>query len=182
MKKGFHRLEKFIDRIIPYMVFLLLIVIIVTIFFKEIAHHYHHQIEILDHIIIGTFVLDLLFKFIRVQKIKKFVKLYWLDILVVFPFYLFIRAIEEIYVFLKISGTIKETQSLAHLGLEAKEITAIEKETVKIMREAEKAGKFSRSGFAVRFLRPITRIPRLLKILPYYEHSTGKHHPHDKKK
>ncbi len=182
MQKRFHKLEKFIDKLIPYMVFLLLGVIIVTFFFKEFAHHYEHQIEILDHIIIGTFVIDLLFKFIRVRKIKPFIKNYWLDIIVVFPFYLFIRAIEEIYLILKISDTVKETQSLAHLGLEAKEITAIEKETTKLVREAEKVSKFSRSRFAVRFLRPLTRIPRLLKIIPYYEKPTGKHHPHDKKK
>ena len=77
MQKRFHQLEKFIDKLIPYMVFLLLGVIIVTFFFKEFAHHYEHQIEILDHIIIGTFVIDLLFKFIRVRKIKKFVNIFF---------------------------------------------------------------------------------------------------------
>ena len=182
MKGVFHKLEKIIDKLIPYLVILLLIIIIITFFFKDTKEKYYHEIEILDTIIITFFVIDLIFKFIRVRKIKKFVKLYWLDIIVVFPFYLFIRAIEEIYLLFKISDTIKESQSLAHLGLEAKEITAIEKETAKIVREAEKVGKFSRSRFAVRFLRPITRIPRLLKIIPYYEKSTGKHHPHDKTK
>lgn len=182
MKKGFHKLEHLVDKLIPYALILLLIVLIITFFFKDIAHAYEHQIEIADAIIISLFVIDLAFKFIRVRKIKKFIRSYWLDIIAVFPFYLFIRAVEEAYLLFRFSDTVKESQLTLHAGVGIKEATAVEKETARIVREAEKLGKVSRSGFAMRFIRPISRIPRLVKILPYFERTTGKHHAHDKKK
>ncbi len=182
MKKGFHKLEHLVDKLIPYAVFALLIVIIVTLFFKDLAHTFEHQIEIADTMIISLFVVDLTFKYIRVRKVKTFIKKYWLDILAVFPFYLFIRAAEEAYLIFRFSDTIQEGQSAIHAGIGIKEVTAVEKETARIVREAEKLGKMSRSRFAIKFLRPISRIPRLIKILPYFERTTGKHHVHDKKK
>ncbi len=181
MKKGFHRAEHLVDKIIPYAIFILLIVIIIHFFFQDFAHHYEHALELIEYSIISLFVVDLVFKFIRVRKIKPFVRSYWLDIIAVFPFYLFLRAAEEIYFLLRFSDTVKEGQSALHASLGVKELSAVEKETAKIAREAEKLTRFSRSKFAVRFLRPITRIPRLVKILPYFERTTGHHHPHDKK-
>ncbi|MBT3865538.1 hypothetical protein HOF78_00355 [Candidatus Woesearchaeota archaeon] len=182
MKKGFHKLEHLVDKLIPYALLALLIVIIITFFFKDLAHTYEHQIEIVDIIVISLFVVDLGFKYIRVRKIKPFIKLYWLDILAVFPFYLFIRAAEEAYLLFRFSDTVKESQTALHAGIGIKEVTSIEKETARIVREAEKLGKMSRSKFAIRFIRPISRIPRFIKILPYFERTTGKHHAHDKKK
>jgi hypothetical protein len=180
MKKGFHKLEHLVDKIIPYILILLLVIIIITFFFKEIAKTYHLYIEIADYIIISVFILDLVFKYIRVRKIKKFIKSYWLDILAVFPFYLFLRAFEELIYLFRFSESLQEGQSLLHAGLELKEVSLVEKEGTKIIRAAEKTGKLSRSRFAIRFLRPITRIPRLMKLLPYYERTTGYHHPHEK--
>jgi hypothetical protein len=182
MKKGFHKIEHLIDKLIPYAVFALLIVIIVTLFFKDLAHTYEQQIHIVDVSIISLFVVDLTFKFIRVRKVKTFVRKYWLDILAVFPFYLFMRAAEEAYLLFRLSDTIQESQTALHAGIGIKEVTAVEKETARIVREAEKLGKISRSKFAIKFIRPISRIPRLIKILPYFERTTGKHHIHDKKK
>ncbi len=182
MKKGFHKLEHIIDKSIPYIVILLFIIIVISLAFKEIAETYHLYIEIADYLIIGIFSIDLIFKFIRVKKVKKFIRSYWLDIIAIFPFYLFLRAFEEIFYLFRFSERLQEGQSMLHAGLELKEISATEKETARIIREAEKMGKFSRSRFAVRFLRPLTRAPRLIKILPYYERTTGHHHPHDKKK
>jgi hypothetical protein len=180
MKKGFHKLEHLIDKLIPYILVALLIIIIITFFFKEIAKTYHTYIEIADYIIISIFALDLVFKYIRTRKIKKFIKSYWLDILAIFPFYLFLRAFEEIVYFFRFSESLKEGQSVLHAGLELKEVSLAEKEGMKIIKEVEKTGKLSRSRFAVRFLRPIARTPRLMKLLPYYERTTGHHHPHDK--
>tara|TARA_Y100000310_G_C20564078_1_gene754565 strand:+ start:381 stop:974 length:594 start_codon:yes stop_codon:yes gene_type:complete len=180
MHKTFHKLEHLIDRIIPYAVLLLLVIIITTFFFKQTAEHYHTQIEYLDYTIIAIFIIDLSFKFIRVRKIKPFVKTYWIDILAIFPFYLFLRAIEEIILLSRLAEITEEGQSIFHAGKEAKSLTKIEKETSLLINEAEKASKISRSRFATRFLRPIARVPRLMKILPYYEKTTGTHHPHDK--
>lgn len=182
MKKGFHKLEHLVDKLIPYAVFALLIVIIITFFFKDIAHTYEHQIHNIDVAIISLFVVDLAFKFVRVRKVKTFVRKYWLDIIAVFPFYLFMRVAEEAYLLFRLSDTVQESQTALHAGLGLKEVTAVEKETARIVREAENIGKASRSKFAIRFIRPISRIPRLVKILPYFEKTTGKHHAHDKKK
>ncbi len=182
MKKWLHKLEHLVDKLIPYAIFALLGVIIITLFFKDFSHLYEHQIEIVDRIIISLFIMDLTFKFIRVRKIKTFIRKYWLDILAVFPFYMFMRAAEEAYFILRFSDTVQESQTALHAGLGLKEITAVEAETSRIVREAEKLGKLSRSRFAIRFIRPISRIPRLIKILPYFERTTGKHHVHDKKK
>ncbi|MDP3917527.1 MAG: ion transporter [Nanoarchaeota archaeon] len=181
MKKGFHKVERFVDTIVPYMVVLLMIIIIISLFFHELALDYHLEITILDYIIVTTFAVDLVFKYIRIRKIKKFIKLYWLDILAVFPFYLFLRAVEEVYLIFRVSDTLKEGQSILHAGIGLSELGAIDAEANKIIKESESVAKFSRSRFALRFLRPITRVPRLLKILPYYEKATGKHHIHDKK-
>ncbi len=183
MKKGFHKVEHFIDKLIPYLVLILFVIIIITLFFHNISAKYAKTIHLADTIIISVFIIDLIFKFIRVRKIKKFIRLYWIDIIAVFPFYLLIRVIEEIYLLFRLSDTIQESQSLLHLWTEvaSKEAGAIEKETGKIIRETEKFGKLSRSGFLVRFLKPLTRIPRLLMIFPYYEKTTGEHHAHDKK-
>ncbi len=182
MKRVWHRVEQGIDRIIPYMLVLLLGMLIVLFFFHDLAIQYHTLIEWLDRIIIVVFTADLIFKFIRVRKIKKFIRLYWLDILAVFPFYLFLRAIEEIYVLFRISDTVKESQAVLHGSLGLKEAGLFEKEAARIVQETEKVGKFSRSRFATRFFRPIARTPRLMKFLPYYEKTTGKHHAHDPKK
>ena len=74
MKKGFHKLEHLVDKLIPYALLALLIVIIITFFFKDLAHTYEHQIEIVDIIVISLFVVDLGFKYIRVRKIKPFIQ------------------------------------------------------------------------------------------------------------
>ena len=179
MKKGFQKAEHIVDKLIPYIVILLLIVIIATFFFKEFTEKYHHQIEILDTIIISVFVVDLVFKYMRVRKIKKFVRSYWLDILAVFPFYLVLRVVEEAYLLFRVSEAVQESQTALHAGIGIKEVTATEKEAAKIITEIEKSGKISRSRFAVRFFRPISRVPRLIKVLPYYEKS---HHPKKKRK
>ncbi len=183
MKKWAHKVEHFIDKTIPYLVLVLLVIIIISFFFHETALRYHIQIEKIDMLVVAVFIADLVFKFIRVRKIKKFIRLYWIDILAVFPFYLVVRLVEEVYLVFRLSETVQETQPLIHIWTEvaSKEAGMMEKETGKLVREAENFGKFTRSGFAVRFMKPITRIPRMLRILPYYEQTTGHHHPHDPK-
>jgi len=179
MKKIFHKIEHLVDILIPYVVLILLGVIIITFFFKEIGEKYHSYIQIADYIIISFFVVDLTFKYIRVRNMKKFFKRYWIDLVAIFPFYLFLRAIEEITILYRLSEVSKESQSVLHAGTELRALGQIEKDTALIVREAESLGRASRSRFAIRFLRPIARIPRLLKVLPYFERTTGSHHIHD---
>ena len=90
MKKGLHKLEHIIDKSIPYFVLILFFIIIIRSFFKDFEAKHHLWIQIADITIIAVFTIDLIFKFVRVRKIKKFVRTYWLDIIAIFPFYLFI--------------------------------------------------------------------------------------------
>ena len=97
------RLEHLTDRIIPYMLVVLAIILIAEFFFKDIAFVYHNIITTADLIIIFSFSLDLAFKFNRVRKVKLFLKKYWLDIIAVFPFFLFFRLVEEVFVIFRLS-------------------------------------------------------------------------------
>ena len=169
MKPWLHKLEIITDKSIPWLVLLLLGVIVAELGFHERAAPYRAYLDTIDYVVIAVFVVDLAFKYNRVRRVPKFIRLYWLDILVVFPFFLVFRLIENFLVLLLSTETIVETQRIAHVGVE------IEKETSKLIREAENVGKVSRSrailllSERVPQLRAILRAPRLLKILPFYE-------------
>ncbi len=183
MKKWVHKIELAVDWLIPWMIVLLLFIIIVELFFHDFAEHYHTIIAILDYIVISVFVLDLVFKWVRIRNIKKFLKTCWLDILAVFPFFIFFRFIEQFIIIVDLSKDLKQFQLLFHEGLELEKSGAkLLDEGAKLIQEAEKAGKVSRVKKIVRFFRPISRSPRLLKALPFYEEPTGKHHLHDPEK
>lgn len=168
--KWFHKAEEIIDKLIPPALLVLAIVIVAEIFFQEWAHHHHTAIITADYIVITIFVVDLILKWIRIHKVNKFLKTCWLDILAVFPFATFFRAMESIFVFsLGIKELIGKGQSILHEGVE------IEKEVARIMREVESTGKISRlrvlfrSARFTRLLRIFSRVPRFVKAFAFYE-------------
>lgn len=197
MKRWMHKIEVVVDKLIPSCLVILLVIIIIELGFEGLVEHYslHTPIMIADGFVVGVFVADLIFKYIRTRKIKEFAKKYWLDILAVFPFFLVFRVFEAAagaFSAATMEGT-QTAQKILHEGLE------VEKEGVKIIKEAERFAKQSnsianagalarlrRSERFARFLRPLFRIPRLLKALPkmmhFYEKPTGGHHVHDKTK
>ena len=120
MKKWMHKIEVIVDKLIPYMLVILLIIIVLDLGFHEIAEHYHSYILIADYLVIGIFVLDLTFKYIRIRKIPLFLKTCWLDIIAVFPFFLVFRAFEGILgLFSKtFSEGFSTAQSILHEGVE----------------------------------------------------------------
>jgi hypothetical protein len=180
MKKWWHKIELAVDWLIPWMIVLLLFIIITELFFHDFAEHYHTLISILDTIVVFIFIFDLIFKWIRIRNIKKFFKTCWLDILAVFPFFVFFRFLEQFVIIIDLSKDFKQFQLLFHEGLELEKsgVKLIE-EGSKLIQEAEKAGKVSRVKKILRFFQPISRSPRLIKALPFYERPTGKHHLHD---
>jgi len=180
MKKFWHKIEVAIDWVIPWCILLLLIIIILEIFFHDLAETYHLYIQIGDYFIVSVFIIDLVFKYMRIRNIKNFIKECWLDILAVFPFFIFFRMFERIIILAELSGGFTQFQLLFHEGLEIeKSGSKILKEGGKIIQEAEKVGKVSRVKQIVRFFKPIQRAPRLIKALPFYEKPTGKHHLHE---
>lgn len=171
MNKFWHKIEKIVDWAIFPCLILLLGIIIVEIFYRDFAHYYHIEIVLADTFIILVFVADLVFKYIRMRNVPMFLRRYWLDILAVFPFYLFFRMIEIFLAFMPISESFKSIQMILHEGLE------VEKEGSKIVSQA---GKSSRFNAFIRLLKPALRLPRFLKVASYFEKPTGDHHHYEK--
>jgi len=86
----YHKVERVIDYAIPVATVALIIVIVAS--FLTNLEQYEPIPTIVDYSILAIFLLDLGFKWNHVRKLKKFVKLYWLDIIAVFPFYLLTRS------------------------------------------------------------------------------------------
>jgi len=157
------KIEHFTDRVIPYVLVLLTIILVIEFFFKHIAEIYHTQIIIADYVVIFFFTLDLIFKYTRVRKLKLFLKKYWLDILAVFPFFLIFRVFEEVLIFFRLPE-LTETQKFLHIGLETEKL-AKEERALRELAELQKETELTRTRLFSRFFR----LPRLVKVFPFYE-------------
>lgn len=165
------KIEHITDRIIPYLLVLLAIILTLEFGFKQTAEHYHTYIVVADYIIIFFFTLDLIYKYNRVRQFKPFVKKFWLDILAVFPFFLLFRVIEETLLLFRVSQEVSEGQKFLHLGVEAEKIAKEERVLAELQKESrfikeiEAGTKLSRTRLFARFFR----LPRLIKVFPFYE-------------
>ncbi len=171
MRLWLHKVEKLVDSVIPPLLLLLLVIIIGELFFAEKFEHYKNYIEYFDISLISLFAVDLGFKFHRVRKIKKFVRTYWIEIIATIPFFLVFRFVE----FFGVEGLVEQGQRFAH---EASELEKLEREGGAIVKEA---GKASRTARIIRSFRIFARFPRFLKVLPFHEKPTGRHHWYEKK-
>ncbi len=172
MKKLYKFLELLIDRLVPFAVILLFFIIIIEFFFHDIADTYHTTINVLDYSILSIFVLDLIFKYLRIRKIDRFIKECWLDIIAVFPFFLVFRVFESFLIFTELPKEIRQFQLILHEG------TQISEQSAKIIREAEEAGKISRVKAIFRIFRGLEYSPKMVKALAFYEQPVGEHHLH----
>src|SRR3989344_5751490 len=129
MKAWLHKIELIVDKIIPYLVFILLLIVIGELLFSEQIQKYVLWINVAYYFIVGIFVIDLIFKYIRIRNIPKFLRKCWIDIIAVFPFFLLFRLVEETGILLRFGERIAETQAVFHEAVE------IEKETGKIIGE-----------------------------------------------
>ena len=164
MKKWIHFVEVFVDKIIPLLLLVLLGILVIEIFFHELSLKYHFYIEIADYFIILGFILDLIFKYLRIKNIPKFLKSSWLEIIAIFPFFLVFRLFESAALFFSGAGeTASSAQKAVHIGI------GVEKEVVEVIREGskitEEVSKVSRAERFTKFLRPIARSIRLLKFV-----------------
>ncbi len=158
--------EYYIDRVIPYLIILIFGVIITDIFFKNVAQKYTTPLLVLDWVIVGVFVADLVFKYMRVRNIPRFLRLYWLDILAVFPFFLLLSVFEE---FLLISESASLTlRNIFHAGLVLQEQAiggaGIAQSSELLVEEG------SRFGELLDKISVFKRVPRLAKAFDFYEH------------
>ena len=169
MKPWLHKIEVIADRIIPYLVVILLILIVLDIFYHDLILPYEDQVLILDYFIVIVFIIDLGFKYYRVKDAKTFLKRYWLDIIAVFPFLLVFRLVEEILLLTRISETLGESQKILHTGVEVGRISREVSEEARILREIQEASRLERTTLIGRIIRPVERLPRIWRMLHFYE-------------
>src|SRR3989344_1955111 len=174
MRRWLHTIEVIVDKAIPYLILILLFIIIGEFAFHSLIEKYRLYATIADYIIIGFFVIDLIFKFYRVRNVKLFFEKYWLEVIAVFPFILVFRLFEELAVIFRITGPLEEGQKVLHgvtevtkIGEEQKiirELQQLEKGT-QTFRSIQEGTRLSRTSMFLKFLR----LPRLARAVPIYE-------------
>lgn len=174
MRRWLHTIEVIVDKAIPYLILILLFIIIGEFAFHSLIEKYRLYATIADYIIIGFFVIDLVFKFYRVRNVKLFFKKYWLEVIAVFPFILVFRLFEELAIIFRITGPLEEGQKVLHgvtevtkIGEEQKiirELQQLEKGT-QTFRSIQEGTRLSRTSMFLKFLR----LPRLARAVPIYE-------------
>jgi len=162
MKRWLHKVELLVDKIIPYSLVLLLFVIIGEIFFSEKIEPYSFYVSIIDGFIIFIFIIDLIFKYVRIRNFPKFFRSYWLEIIAIFPAFLVLRLVEEFAIIVKLEESIGISQDVIEVG----------------ERTIPRTGRLR---YFSRFIRPLARLPRFLKAFSFYEKPTGRHHSYEKK-
>lgn len=200
MRLWLHKVEKLVDRIIPPLLVVLLLIIIADIFFAEEFAPYHLYVDYFDAFLISVFAADLAFKFHRVRKVPKFIRMYWIEIIATIPFFLIFRFME----FFRLDEILEQGQRFAHEageleklereggafvkeagrferegGAMLKEAGKLERETSAIVKEA---GRASRTARVLRSFRIFARFPRFLKALPFHEKPTGRHHWYERRR
>lgn len=155
-ESALERIEHFVDHAIPFLLVLLAIVIVAD--FTSWGVKYHTQIVIADYIIITFFVADLMFKWRHVRRVVPFIKMYWLDIVAVFPFYLFFRFIVAARELIAAGETAQKALHEFALLREARLLRETE-----LLRET----KFLREA---RLLRVLPRFLRLFRARLYVVH------------
>ena len=148
-----HKFEHFTNKIIPYLLIGLGIVLILENPFWTLVHleQFEPWITIFDGFIVFFFVVDLIYKWYHTRKVRKFLKLYWLDVVAVFPFYLGIRAYTEIRGIILVGEEIAEAQKLAHEAVLVREARVLEE--ARLARETKPLTRAVRAG--QRFLRAL---------------------------
>ncbi len=160
LPKWLEKIEYFVDRAIPYVLVLLTLMIIVE--FTHFAPEYEHYIHYLDYLVISFFVVDLCFKWYHTHNAYKFVRLYWIDIIAVFPFYAVFRfyfAVSELFA----AG--ESVQKILHETVLLREAKLLRE--AQFLRETEYAAKFAKEA---RIVRIIARGLRILRARWYITH------------
>ncbi len=141
-------IEHTVDFILP--ILLIPLTLIIVLEFTVIGELYHNELLIADSIIVMFFIIDLCFKYARTKTTKLFIKLYWLDILAVLPFYSMFRVINSIREFFVVS---EQANRLLHEAVLIRE--------ARLLTEADAAFRLSREA---RMARTGTRLLRLITL------------------
>lgn len=143
-------LEKFVDKLIPWLVLALLAIILGEFshqlnfanwqWMEKIATFFDNhtaEIKMIDQIVVGFFIVDLYFNFFKKATVLSFIKTSFLDILAVAPLGLIFRA------------ELGEAQTILHIT---------EKEASIAIKEGEEAAKI------LKLENISTKTPRMLRL------------------
>jgi len=166
--KGFFgKLEIFTEKSIPFWLIILTVLLILDNPFWTILslHEYNPWVTIIDGLIVLFFVIDLFFKWLKIKHWKPFVKLYWLDLLAVFPFYLISSTFISIKSLLAVGEEIGEGQRVLHEFLLLREGELVKE--ARLIKETELL-KESRP-----IMRAIRSVQRFMRFVAGYELEKG---------
>ena len=162
MRKYLEKFEKLIDKLILPSLIAVFFIVITALLFSDFYSQYKTIINILDNLVISIFVIDIGFKVYRAKEWDNFLRQHWLEIVAVLPAFMFYRIIEGFFIALEY---VEKSQHVAHL------------------LEGARSGRFAafigggglpRSERLARFIRPLSRSPRLAKAVNFYE--SPEHH------
>ncbi len=143
MNKYLRMLESITHELIPYLLIGLAFIIIVDNPFWILydLRQFEKTLIVFDFIVIFFFVTDLVFKWFKIRNATKFVKLYWIDLIAVFPFYLLFRLVSEISSLFRLGSEVSETaQKIAHESILIRETELLKEakniEEVRLLRES----------------------------------------------
>ena len=77
----------------------------------------------------------------------------------------------------RVTEFVERGQAIAHEAIVAERV---EKEAVVIVKEAARAGEVSRTARMLNAFRAVSRLPRFVRVFPFFEKPTGQHHWHEK--
>jgi len=146
----YEQMEAIVDKLVPIVLIALALLIVSGLFVD--LHEYEPWVSLIDSFVISFFIVDLYFKWRSVHGMKEFFKMYWLDLLAVFPFYLLFRFL----IFATEIARVEEAQKFLHEA-------ALLRDTAKGAREikaVEESSKLIR--FLERSIRPLQRIIRFI--------------------
>ncbi|MCH8519302.1 MAG: hypothetical protein LAT82_00940 [Nanoarchaeota archaeon] len=139
------QLHTLTDKLLPYAIMILAVDFIIHFFYPIFHLKFNIYFIILQIFGLSIFAFDLIFKFYRASNWPEFLKSSWFDIVALFPFFIVFRVFEAIGLVGELSSAMNNTQGAVGRG-----------------REVERLVHFE------RFIEPIFKSPRFLKILHFY--------------
>ena len=141
MSHFLHTFEWVVDVTIPY-IFIIISLLLLSDFVFDLRP-YLFWVHVIDSVVVLFFVFDLFFKCNHVRNARMFVKLYWLDILAVFPFYLLFRSYALLSGILVVGEEVGVGQRLAHEAV--------------LLRETEVLLREQRVARGIKFVQRLIR-------------------------
>ena len=159
IKKFLQWFEHFTNMIIPYLVIAIAVVLILGNPWWVLydLSQYGTALSIFDGVVVFFFVVELIYKWFKVRNVTKFIKLYWIEIIAVFPFYLLFRAYNQFTaVFQTGEEVTSAAQKLTHEAILLREAELIQEE--RLLREGELAREAGPIGRLIRFIQRMFRV------------------------